>query len=96
MPDWNYVHVAATQGGTGTQVLTGPAHLYAIVLNSKGASSNTLSLFDTTGGSATCSTIGIIDTTTVVGDIRYEIHLARGLLVYSNTGTGADLTVVYG
>jgi len=95
---WNYVHVASIQGGSGRQVLTGPAHLNTVLVNTKGSGGNTVTLFDS-AGSGTCTTIGIIDSTaSVMGgfDLAYDILLKRGLLVYSNTGVGPDLTVVYG
>jgi len=96
MPDsYTYRQVAATQGGTGTQVTTGPCLLHSVVINSKGASSNLLTLYDTVGGTATCSTIAIIDTTASVGTLLYDIAVTRGLLAYSNAGTGANYTVTF-
>ena len=94
MADWTYTHIAAAPL-IGTQILSGPGQLHSVVINSKGGSSNLLTLYDTTG-SGTCSTIAIIDTTSAVGDFQYEVSLIRGLLAFSAAGTGADITVVTG
>lgn len=92
MADANiYQNVAA--GTATTTVKSAPGILVAIVINTKGASSNTLTVYDNTAGSGT--KIATIDTVNVTGAIRFDVAFRTGLTLVSATGTGADYTVVY-
>lgn len=85
-----YTHIT----GAGTTVVKAAVGiLNRIVINTKGASANTLTVYDNTAGSGTV--IAVIDTTSVVGDITYDLTFKTGLTVVSATGTGADITVVW-
>jgi len=79
-----------------TVVKSGPGVLYAVTINSKGATSNTAKLYDNTAASGT--TIGTLDTTSGVGGMSYGIYgvnFLNGLTVVTAAGTAADITVVW-
>lgn len=85
-----YTYVPA---GTATTVVSTVAcTLIGIVINTKGASSNLLTIYDNTAGSGTV--VGVIDTTVATGFLRYGCILKTGCTVKSTTGTGADLTII--
>jgi hypothetical protein len=85
-----YTHLAAN--GT-TNILAGGGFLHAVTINSKGASSNVLTLTDLNapGGSRT---IAVIDTTSQIGTLRYDI-LISSLTAVMGTGTAADVTIAW-
>lgn len=92
MPDGLvYKHIAA--GTTTTTVKSGAGYLHLITINTKGASSNTLTVYDNTAGSGTV--IAVIDTTVAPGPFGFNCTFQTGLTLVSATGTGADLTVSY-
>jgi hypothetical protein len=75
---------------------SGPTRLVRVVINTKGASSNKLDIYD---GSevATGTKVASIDTTSAVGNIEYDLILNKGLFInIPNVGTAADVTIVYG
>lgn len=76
---------------TTTVLKTGPGILGAITINTKGASSNTATIYDNTAGSGT--KIGTIDTTVGVGTLAYDLAFTTGLTIVTATGTAPDLTV---
>lgn len=76
----------------GDTTLTGKLVLVRIVVNKKGASSNTATVYD---GSDSDVKIGIIDTTDRVGSIEYGLPCLTGIKISVATGTAPDLTVVY-
>lgn len=90
-PPGNYKNVAA--GTATTTVKSGAGVLYSVIINTKGASANTLTCYDNTAGSGT--KIAIIDTTGGTASIRYDVAFSTGLTCVSATGTGADYTVSY-
>ena len=87
----------------GTVILPVPANpqarwcLVRIIVNSKGASSNTATLYDSdeATGANDEQRIGKIDTTANVGHIDYGIVMKKGIYIVIATGTPPDLTVVY-
>jgi hypothetical protein len=88
----SYARVAA---GTATSTIkSGAGTLYAICINTKGASANTMTVYDNTAASGTV--IALIDGTSD-RDHQYGggIAFTTGLTIASATGTGADYTVVY-
>lgn len=78
---------------TTTVVKAAPGQLYSIVINQKGTSGNLATIYDNTAGSGTV--IGVLDTTSVVGEIAYNVGLTNGLTIVTATGTAPDITVVY-
>lgn len=87
----SYLNVAA---GTATTVVKSGAGIFAsITINTKGASSNTLTVYDNTAGSGT--KIATIDTTAAQVTLNFNVAFAAGLTIVSATGTGADYTVAY-
>jgi hypothetical protein len=89
-PRCKYTHIAAN----GTTALTTKAgFLHAVTINTKGASSNVLTLTDPNapGGSAT---IAVIDTTSQVTTLRFDISFSS-LTAVLGTGTAADVTICW-
>ena len=83
---------------TNTSALLGkaPNRLARVVINTKGASSNKLDIYD---GSevATGTKVASIDTTVSIGSIDYDLILNKGLFInIPDVGTAADVTIVYG
>ena len=77
-----------------TTAKSGAGVLKRIVLNTKGTTGNTATIYDNTTGSGTV--IGVIDT--FVGDTgvyEYGLAFATGLTVVTAGGTAADLTIIY-
>lgn len=93
---------AAEPGPQGYHIATnstfvikiGPTTLHSVVVNSLGAASNTVTIYDNTAGSGTI--IGIISASTGgPGTLRYDVDLSMGLTIVVASGTAADITVVY-
>lgn len=76
-----------------TAIKAGPGTLYAICINTKGASANTATVYDNTAGSG--AVLAVIDTTAGVTCLTYNAAFVTGLTVVTATGTAADLTVTY-
>lgn len=76
---------------TTTLVKTGTGILGGITINTKGATSNTATIFDSLTGTGT--KIGTIDTTAAQGTLLYDVLFVTGLTIVTATGTAADLTV---
>lgn len=79
---------------TTTVVKATAGILHKVIINTKGATANVLTLYnDTTGGTA--NAIAVIDTTTGVDNIDYDLGFSNGLQAVTATGTAADITIVY-
>lgn len=67
------------------------------MVNTKGASSNTATIYDSTEaiGANAERRKGKLDTTANVGAIEYGFPVFDGLYIVVETGTAPDLTVVY-
>lgn len=76
-----------------TQIRTGAGVLHAVCINTKGAASNTVTIYDNTASSGT--TIGIIDSTVLLGCFTYDAAFGTGLRVVIGTGTAPDITFTY-
>lgn len=77
---------------TTTQVKSGAGYLHTITINTAGASSNTISVYDATSG--TTSPIAIINGTAAAGStLHFDINFQNGLRIITATGTAADITV---
>src|SRR3990167_2722736 len=80
----------------GLTSITGKLVLIAIVINTKGASSNTAKIYDDANGEETPEKLkGTIDTTDRVGRIEYGLPMYEGINIRTATGTPADITVIY-
>lgn len=80
-------------GTATTTVQTGPTCFRSVTINTKGASANTLTIYD--GTAATGIKIATIDTTAAQVTLTYNVQCLTSLTCVSATGTGADYTVVY-
>lgn len=78
---------------TTTLVKSGAGILSSIAINTKGASSNTATVYDSLTGTGTI--LAVIDTTASIGTIQYNLKFSIGLTVVTATGTAANLTVMY-
>jgi len=73
-----------------------PTRLVRVVINTKGASSNKLNIYDGTS-IATGALVASIDTSIAPGSFEYDLILNKGLFInIPNVGTAADVTIVYG
>ena len=63
--------------------------LHAIAINTKGATANTATI--NVDGSA----VAVVDTTSTLGTIVYDIGFNQSLQVVTASGTAADLTVIW-
>lgn len=89
------------QSWTGTPILangttlvrTGPGVLHGISINTKGASSNTIKIYDglTAGGTLKAT----IDSTITTGPWMFDMDFITGLTIVIATGTAADITVLW-
>lgn len=85
-----YTHISANTAG----VQVGPAgtiRLHAVNINTKGAASNVLTLYD--GTSTAGTVVAAFDTTVSFGTFQYNITVKVGLFAVLATGTPADLTI---
>lgn len=79
---------------TTTAVLSGSGTLDSIVINTTGATANTITVYDNTAGSGT--KIATIDGTTASGTrIIFNVKVSTGITVVTASGTAANITVVY-
>lgn len=85
-----YTNIAAN--GT-TTAKSGAGVLHSVTINTKGAASNVLTLYDNTAGSGT--KIATIDTTVAFGTILLDVVFSTGLTAVLGTGTAADVTLAY-
>jgi uncharacterized protein YukJ len=68
-------------------------HLERIVINTKGATANTATVYN--GPAADADPIGDIDTTAELKHLDYGVDCPNGVYVVTASGTAADLTVVW-
>lgn len=79
---------------TTTAIVGAPCELTSVIINSKGVTGNTLTLYDN-ATAASGTVIAVIDTTSVVGDIQYDILVKNGITAIMATGTAADVTICW-
>lgn len=89
----NYTPLNIPAGTATTVVKSGAGLFHTLTINTKGASSNVITVYDNTAASGTL--IATIDGTTGPITYLYDVAFATGLTVKSTTGTGADMTVAY-
>lgn len=87
----SYAYINITSN-TSTQIKSGPGFLHQVVISTKGATGNTLKLFDNTACSG--AAIATIDTTAGV-DHLYDVQFNTGLCALSATGTAGDFTISF-
>lgn len=88
----NYTHISTNSAGAA--ISNAPCTLHYVNVNTKGASSNVLTLYDgtSTGGAV----IGVFDTTNAPGGWEIFCQCKVGLFYVLAAGTAADLTIVWG
>ena len=86
----SFSNIAAT--GT-TTVKSGAGIFRRLVINTKGGSSNTFTIYDNTAGSGTV--IATVDTVNSTGSLEYGLAFNTGLTIVSATGASANATVIY-
>ena len=70
--------------------------LIAIVINTKGGSSNTIKIYDDIVNEETPENlIATIDTTAAAIRLDYGIPMLKGINIRTATGTPANITVIY-
>lgn len=88
---YEFVHLAAN---AETLVKTGAGVLHSITINTAGASSNLVTVYD--GTSTAGAVIAIINSTIAQAPIRmYDTKFSVGLYIAIATGTAPDITVAY-
>ncbi len=93
MPDT--LQLKRVAAGTATTVICdAPGFLNSITINTKGASSNTLTGYDN-ASAASGTVLFLINTTVDPGTFSYQGQFKNGLTIASATGTGCDYTVSF-
>lgn len=87
---YNYTHLAAN--GT-TTIKSTAGVLSSLVVNTRGASGNTITLYDNT--SASGAVIAVIDTTGFTFTGLYDVQFNTGLTVVIAGGTAGDVTIAW-
>lgn len=85
-------HKSVTANGTYTLKL-GAGTLRRIIIDTSGATNNTLAIYDNT--TATGTLIATMNTTAAGGSFDYDVDFYTGLTVVLSTGTAAKLTFIY-
>lgn len=88
---WLYKHIAALS--TGASIKATPGTLHTITINTKGATSNLLTVYD--GTSTAGTVIAAVDTTVTYGTLTFDVDFTVGLFYVLAAGTAADITVAY-
>lgn len=78
----------------GNTVVSGSNELVALVINTKGASSNTAKIYQGVTDDPQ-AVIGNINTTVDPGRWDFGIPCPSGILVVTATGTAPDITLIY-
>ena len=79
---------------TGTTTIKSGAGIFRrLVINTKGVSSNTFTIYDNTAGSGTV--IATVDTVNSTCSLEYGLAFSTGLTIVSASGTSANATVIY-
>ena len=81
----------------GVTTLPGKVVLIRVVVNKKGSSSNTATIYDSTEALGADPELkkATIDTTANVGALEYGFPCFNGIYIDVATGTAPDLTIVY-
>lgn len=87
---YSFLNLAAN---ATTTVKTGAGFLHTMTINTKGATANTVTVYDNTAASGT--KIGTFDTTLGQQTFVFDIAFSTGLTAIIATGTAADITFTY-
>jgi hypothetical protein len=87
-----YTHVNGLTAGTQIGP-TGSIRLHAVSVNTKGATSNLLTIYD--GVSTAGTVVAVIDTTAQPVTLVFDVSLLVGLFIVLAAGTAADLTFAW-
>lgn len=87
---YQYVNITSN---TSTVVKSSPGFFHAFIVSTKGAASNTATVFDNTSCSGT--KIATIDTTVTGATYVYDVTFNTGLCIQTATGTAGDFTISY-
>jgi len=87
----NYTHFAANSAGAN--IAKRGVKLYAVNINTKGATANLLTLYDNAAGDASGTVIAAIDTTAGPAYAIYDCDTLFGLSYVLAAGTAADITI---
>jgi len=91
MKTFKYTNLAAN---ATTLIKTGSGFLHSIVINTAGASANTIVVYDSL--TAANAKIASINGTATAGQtMLYDINFSIGLTLILATGTAADITVCW-
>jgi hypothetical protein len=93
-PSSGFQYLHANANVAATNIKSSPGTLFTVNINSKGATANLLTLYDTSGTS-TSVVIAVIDTTSQVGTLRFMLDFKSGLAYALAAGTAADITISY-
>ncbi len=90
IPAYNYTNLAAN---ATTLIRTGRGILHNVNINTKGAASNVITVYD--GIDANGTKIATIDSTVTYGPLNFDVTFSTGLTIVIATGTAADITVAW-
>ncbi len=88
----NYAHY---NGNGSNKVAANPVRLKSVTINTKGATANTLTLYDNALGDNSGTVIAAIDTTAAVAYFPYDVLTQKGLSAILAAGTAADVTIAF-
>lgn len=86
--------VNITANAAATNLKSSPGTLVSVTINKKGATGNTLTLYDDSG-TGTTKPIATIDTTIQPGTFSYFGDFKNGLAYALASGTAADITISF-
>jgi hypothetical protein len=85
---YNYSHQSSNTSGN---LKASAGVLHNVTINTKGATSNTLTLYENTTASGTV--IAVIDTTAQIQTLNFDVSFSTGLSFALAGGTAADVTI---
>lgn len=88
-----YTHISANTAGVAIGTAGQSTRLRSININTKGAASNVLTIYD--GSSTGGTVVAVFDTTVSFGTFLFDLTLLGGLFVVLATGTPADITIAW-
>jgi hypothetical protein len=89
---FQYAHVNAL--GSGDAVLNRPGMLHSVSINSKGATANIITIYDSlTHGAG--NVVAVIDTTSQIQTLIFDVWLQVGLSYTMSAGTAGDVTIAF-
>lgn len=89
----NYTHLTGLNAGAS--ITKAGAKLHSVTINQKGTASNLLTFYDNALGDTSGNVIAIIDTTSNVCFLLYDVDTLKGLSYASAAGTMPSVTVAW-